>query len=96
MDPIDSWVDAVELRKLAESLVAPQVESVTTPEITYGSSFVGFEKVAPRQNAVPAQSTAAKRPKNQARAALAGTRQAAEQGGILSRATETASGGTTC
>lgn len=102
MDPINSWVDAVAVRKLAESLVAPSLQAEETPAETYGPAFVGYERPpapviaptpTPTATTVTAPKQEAPRPapqippaahvENQARAALAGARQMAERGGIL-------------
>ena len=42
MDPINSWVDATEVRRLAESLVLPVPDARRLPAETYGEDFVGF------------------------------------------------------
>ncbi|MDB4289420.1 hypothetical protein N9967_02445 [bacterium] len=46
-DVVNQWVDAEELRKLAESLMvsAPRVNQ-SAPEAVYGDSFVGYTEVA--------------------------------------------------
>lgn len=98
MDPIDSWVDAAAVRKLAASLVAPSLQAEETPAESYGPAFVGFERSpTPPAAVVPAPAPPSPQPttaeasppakvESQARAALAGARQQAERGGILAPA----------
>jgi hypothetical protein len=88
MDPIDSWVDAAEVRRLAESLMASAPEPMETPRLAYGEAFVGFERavVEPGAAAGPAPGAVPEQParvEQNARTALAGARQLAERGGIL-------------
>jgi hypothetical protein len=87
MDPIDSWVDAAEMRRLAESLVAPAPEMAEAPAITFGQTFVGFEKSSVPPQAAPSRPAVSQKGpapvKEHARTALAGARQRAERGGIL-------------
>jgi len=94
MDPIDSWVDAAEVRRLAESLVASAPGLMETPKLAYGAAFVGFERAvvepeppaAPTPAAVPVQPPRVEQParvEQNARTALAGARELAERGGIL-------------
>ncbi len=43
MDPINAWVDADELKRLAESLLAPPQNPQTTPDDAgFGGDFIGF------------------------------------------------------
>jgi hypothetical protein len=43
MDPIESWVDPQEVRRLAEALMTPSARAQTSSEdATYSQDFVGF------------------------------------------------------
>ncbi len=43
MDPINPWLDAAEVRCLAERLMTPNREpAVTAPDVGFGDAFIGF------------------------------------------------------
>lgn len=86
MDPIDSWVDAVEIRRLAESLVGVAPAATETPAVGFGERFVGFDKPVQERGAEAAAAVG-----QQARHALAGARELAERGGILQQSQGAAS-----
>tara|TARA_Y100000766_G_scaffold89080_1_gene75560 strand:- start:2409 stop:3155 length:747 start_codon:yes stop_codon:yes gene_type:complete len=88
MDPIESWVDVSELRRMADALlVQPYDAGETCPdpeEAPFGKQFEGFEadlgqSVEVSSNAVSGQSRGA----SKARDALASARELARKGGLL-------------
>ncbi|MCW1887743.1 roadblock/LC7 domain-containing protein [Luteolibacter flavescens] len=50
MDPLEPWIDASAVRRLAENLLADngQPEVAASPDAGFGSDFVGFAEGAPR------------------------------------------------
>lgn len=53
MDPVQSWLDAKEVRRMAESLMAPAPEvDQAAVEAGYGDEFEGFAKAAEAENKV--------------------------------------------
>ena len=73
MDPIESWVDPQEVRRLAEALMTPASRAQNSSEdATYSQGFVGFAETpqqAPMMNAAP---TASPQPSPSAVVALNG------------------------
>jgi hypothetical protein len=56
MDPINAWVDADELKRLAESLLAPPQKPQTPPDDAgFGGDFIGFasQKMQPSIKSPP-------------------------------------------
>ncbi|MEK7952834.1 hypothetical protein [Luteolibacter soli] len=55
MDPLEPWVDASAVRRLAESLLADRNEPAVadSPDAGFGTDFVGFAGGAPRPVASP-------------------------------------------
>ena len=55
MDPLEPWIDASAVRRLAESLLADHNEPEVTdsPDAGFGNEFVGFAGGAPRPAAPP-------------------------------------------
>lgn len=106
MDPIDSWVDAAEVRRLAETLLMPVRDELrTVQEPCFGAEFVGF--AGPDLRSSGSRPTAAMAPppaggssdpvflrqlQETARHSLAGARQRAESGGLLERPVVAAAG----
>lgn len=57
MDPIESWVDSAELRRLAEALLdPPPVVPEPANDATYGSDFVGYAGTGQPSPQAPAES----------------------------------------
>lgn len=93
MDPIESWVDRDELRRLADSLLT-QPSPPEPADATYGDEFIGYAGEAPQplpppispptRTPVPASSTPALTPAEMtARTALKNAREIAQRGGLL-------------
>ena len=88
MDPVQSWLDAKEVRRMAESLMAPPPEvDPTVLDAGYGDSFEGFANAS--SDTMPAeQPLPADHAQNAQRASvgstLANARQVAEDSGMLS------------
>lgn len=64
MDPLEPWIDASAVRRLAENLLAEngQPEVAASPDAGFGSDFVGFAEAAPRPFVVPGASFASSSP----------------------------------
>jgi hypothetical protein len=86
MDPIESWIDRDELRRLADSLLA-QPASSQPADATYGDDFIGYAGDAPEPLPPPMRSpaTPATHPgvEQNARSALANARAIVQRGGLL-------------
>ena len=88
MDPVQSWLDAKEVRRMAESLMAPPPEvDPTVLDAGYGDNFEGFANAS--SDTMPAeQPLPADHAQNAQRASvgstLANARQVAEDSGMLS------------
>ena len=86
MDPIESWIDRDELRRLADSLLA-QPTSSQPADATYGDDFIGYAGEAPEPlpppMAPPASPPARGGVEHNARSALANARAIAQRGGLL-------------
>lgn len=84
MDPVQSWLDAKEVRRMAESLMAPPPEvDPTVIDAGYGDSFEGFagSGQAEESPAVPAHAPPAQRAAVES--SLAKAQQVAEGSGML-------------
>jgi len=88
MNPIESWVDVDELRRMADALLlSPDSEeepSTTSDEAVFGSRFEGYEaqgasaaKTSPKDHAEPVEESA--------RHSLAAARELAQRGGLLTK-----------
>jgi len=55
MDPLEPWIDASAVRRLAESLLADnrEPEVADSPDAGFGTEFVGFASAAPQPPALP-------------------------------------------
>jgi hypothetical protein len=90
MDPIESWVDRDELRRLADSLLA-QPASSQPADATYGDDFIGYAGDAPEPVPPPiapplrspASPTTRVGVEQNARSALANARAIVQRGGLL-------------
>mgnify|MGYP004316321299 CR=1 FL=1 len=86
MDPIESWVDARELRRMADDLLgspAAKVEASGAEEAGFNSGFVGYGSEASLPSASPVPEQAAGKGESSARHALAAARAFAQRGGML-------------
>jgi hypothetical protein len=56
MDPLEPWIDASAVRRLAERLLADssEPEVADSPDAGFGTEFVGFAEGSPRPAAPPA------------------------------------------
>jgi hypothetical protein len=90
MDPIESWVDRDELRRLADSLLA-QPASSQPADATYDDDFIGFAGDSPEPLAPPIAAplrspgspTSRVGVEQNARSALANARAIVQRGGLL-------------
>ena len=88
MDPIESWVDVSELRRMADALwVHPDDSGEGRPdpdEAPFGTQFEGFEADLTQKAVAPAEDdTSQSRGASKARDALALARDLARKGGLL-------------
>ena len=88
MDPIESWVDVSELRRMANALwVHPDDSNESRPdpdEAPFGQQFEGFEADLTQDVTIPLQDrTGQSRGASKARDALASARELARKGGLL-------------
>lgn len=82
MDPIESWVDRNELRRMADALLKPpEVAPPSQPEdASFGNDFVGYGAEDAQRVSTPPAKTG---PEQNARQALAAARAIAQRGGLL-------------
>lgn len=93
MDPIEAWVDAQDLRRMAAALLA-EPSSTPPDDCLFGTDFVGYgpESRAPAGTADDEVSLPARGAEESARRALSAARDLAQRGGLLEAAADSGRG----
>ena len=93
MNPIEEWVDAGELRRMADALLG-KPEEVSVEDSLFGSDFVGFEAelAGPMREGEEVAARPSREAAENARRALAAAREIAQRGGLLEVASQAGGG----